>query len=294
MTPASLATISKAQSEASTLPGLLLRAHQLARGIVMGDHGRKRAGSGEDFWQYRPHYAGENHRMIDWRQSAKTDDHYVREQERKSAQTAQLWIDLGASMQFSGASGRQTKAHQAQLIALAASILLLRAGERVGLSDASLAPRSGQQQIDRLATRLAQNQTQDYAAPDIRGLLPHARAIFISDFMAPIETITAALTQSADQGVKGVLLQILDPVEAQFPFSGRTVFQSIGGNLKHETLKANDLQARYLDRLEIRRAALIDLCRQTGWHYHRHLTDHTAQSALLWLYQALGEVRHPG
>ncbi|MDG2404653.1 MAG: DUF58 domain-containing protein [Paracoccaceae bacterium] len=271
------------------MPGLLLRAHQLARGIVMGDHGRRRAGSGDDFWQYRPHYASESHRMIDWRQSAKTDEYYVREQEWKSAQTAQLWVDCGPSMQFSGASSRETKANQARLISLAASILLLRAGERVGLSDTTLAPRRGEQQIDRLAIRLAQSHTQDYAAPDIRGLLPHARAIFISDFMAPIKTITSALTRSADQGVSGVLLQIIDPVEAQFPFTGRTVFQSIGGELKHETLKANDLQTRYLDRLETRRTALIDLCRHTGWHYHRNLTDRPAQSALLWLYQALGE-----
>ena len=42
--------------------------------------------------------------------------------------------------------------------------------------------------------------------------------------------------------VRGVLLQVLDPSEEQFPFKGRTIFESMGGTLTHETLKANDLR----------------------------------------------------
>ena len=83
------------------------------------------------------------------------------------------------------------------------------------------------------------------------------------------------------------MLQILDPVEEAFPYDGRTIFESIGGTIRHETLKAGDLRDRYLERLAARKDRLDMLTRQTGWHYSVHHTDHTAQSALLWLYAAL-------
>ena len=292
MTSNTLASRCKAQTEANGLPGLLLRARDLVQAVLMGEHGRRRAGSGDDFWQYRPLYDGENHRMIDWRQSAKTDKNYVREREWKITQTAQLWVDQGASMRFSGAPDRERKSERAQILALALAILLLRAGERVGLSDLSLNPQRGESQIDRLAARLSQQDDHDYAPPNICGLLPHARAVFISDFMGPIDAVYKSLKSAADQDIKGALLQILDPVEISFPFVGRVVFESIGGSLRHETLKANDLQYRYQQRLDIRRAELQDICRDNGWLYHCHCTDASVQMALLWLYQALGQGQH--
>ncbi len=55
----------------------------------------------------------------------------------------------------------------------------------------------------------------------------------------------------------------------------------------HETLKANDLKSRYLERLAERKSELQRLCAVTGWHYGLHHTSASAQSALLWLYSAL-------
>ena len=107
--------------------------------------------------------------------------------------------------------------------------------------------------------------------------------------MAPIEPVTTAVGRATDRNATGVLLQVLDPIELQFPFSGRTIFESLGGKLRHESLKASDLKADYVERIETRCSALRDLCQRTGWQYHRHMTDRAAQSALLWLYHALGD-----
>ncbi|MCP5038224.1 MAG: DUF58 domain-containing protein, partial [Rhodobacteraceae bacterium] len=95
----------------------------------------------------------------------------------------------------------------------------------------------------------------------------------------------------ADHGVKGVLLQVLDPAEEAFPFHGRTVFESMGRGLSHETRKARDLRERYLDRLAERKAALAAIAARIGWQYYCHHTDSTASTALLWLYHALEERR---
>ena len=280
----------RAEAEAARLPPLLARAERLAGAVLLGQHGRRRAGLGGDFWQYRPVQEGDQRRQIDWRRSARSDAEFVREREWQIAQTVMLWVDGAASMRFASGKNLPEKADRAQLLALAAAIVLDRGGERIGLTGHALPPRRGAAQITRLATLLSEMRgTADYAAPDARGLPPRARAIFISDFLGDLKPVQDALTSAADRGVRGVLLQVLDPAEEAFPYQGRAIFDSIGGTLSHETLKAGDLRARYQERLAARKDALQTLCRSTGWDYACHHTDSKPQIALMWLYGALGE-----
>ena len=278
---------SAAETEAARLPALLARAEHLAGAVLLGDHGRRRAGLGDDFWQYRPAQAGDSRRLIDHRRSAMGDVEYVREREWQIAQSVMLWIDQGASMRFTSTDSLPEKADRARVLALAVAILLVRGGERVGLTGTTLPPRRGNAQILRLAEMFSQDAPEDYAPPEHRAMIPSARALFISDFMGDVGEVRLALTKAADRGVRGVLLHVLDPSEEAFPFKGRTVFESVGGTLSHETLKANDLRDRYLERLADRKAELQHLCAVTGWQYGMHHTDASAQTALLWLYRAL-------
>jgi len=277
----------RAEEQAERLPALLARAEHLAGAVLLGAHGRRRAGMGDDFWQYRPAQLGDSRRMVDHRRSAMGDNEYVREREWQIAQSVMLWVDQGASMRFTSDKGLPEKIDRARVLGLALSILLVRGGERVGLTGTALPPRSGRPQIDRLAALLNEDDAADYAPPEHRAMVPHARAVFISDFMGDLSGVQTALTKAADRGVRGVLCHLLDPSEEAFPFSGRTIFESVGGTISHETLKANDLKGRYLERLAARKAELQDLCALTGWRYGLHHTDATAQTGLLWLYGAL-------
>lgn len=276
-----------AEQQASALPALLARAEHLAGAVLLGDHGRRRAGMGDDFWQYRPAQLGDSRRLIDHRRSARGDQEFVREREWQIAQSVMLWVDQGASMRFSSDDALPLKADRARLLGLAVAILLVRGGERVGLTGTTLPPRRGNAQILRLAESFTTDAAEDYAPPEHRAMIPSARALFISDFMGDIQEAKLALTKAADRGVRGVLMHILDPSEEAFPFTGRTIFESVGGSLRHETLKANDLKDRYLERLAERKSELQKLCAVTGWQYGVHHTDSSAQSALLWLYRAL-------
>ena len=284
-TPATLRA--DAEAQAARIPDLLARAEHLAGAVLLGAHGRRRAGVGDDFWQYRPAQAGDSRRRIDYRRSAMGDQEFVREREWQIAQSVMLWVDQGASMRFSSDVKLPQKIDRARLLGLAVAIMLQRGGERVGLTGTALPPRSGRPQILRLAEMFCKDDPADYAPPEHRAMIPHARALFISDFMGDLEGVTLALTKAADRGVRGVLCHLLDPSEEAFPFSGRTIFQSIGGTLSHETLKASDLKSRYLERLAERKSELQRLCALTGWHYGVHHTNASAQSALLWLYSAL-------
>ncbi len=274
----------RAEGLGESLPPLLAEAEHLAATIILGDHGRRRAGMGDEFWQYRPATASDSARLIDWRRSARSDAHFVREREWQASQTVTLWVDPSKSMAFTGHKARAPKADRARLLALALAVLLLRGGERVGL--AGQPARSGRAQVLRLAAALSDS-AEDYGTPLAEGLAAHGRAVFFSDFLGRLEGVEAALAQAADRGVRGALVQVLDPAEEEFPFDGRTIFESMGGTLRHETLRAGDLRARYLDRLAERKARLETLARALGWHFLSHHTGGGAQAALLWLFRAL-------
>ncbi|MCW8841881.1 MAG: DUF58 domain-containing protein [Rhodobacteraceae bacterium] len=277
----------RAETEAARLPPLLAEAEHLAGTVLLGEHGRRRAGLGDDFWQYRPVQPGDSLRMIDWRRSARSDTQFIRQREWQVAQSVMLWVDRSASMDFTSLKDTTTKGDRARSLALAVAILLIRGGERVGLTGTALPPRRGEGQILRLTDMLLGPSGEDFGTPEARALLPHARALFVSDFLGDFDAVEAALFKAADRGIRGVLLQVLDPAEEEFPFHGRAVFESMGASLSHETRKASDLRDRYIDRLTERRARLKALAATTGWQFTSHNTAQSAQSALLWLYRAL-------
>jgi uncharacterized protein (DUF58 family) len=287
-----------AEALGAPLPPLLAAADHLAATVILGEHGRRRAGMGDDFWQYRPAHAGDSARMIDWRRSARSDAHYVRELEWQAAQSVTLWVDQGQSMRFASGKGLVEKADRARLLALAVAILLLRGGERVGLAHAgtdpaeAIAPRSGRAQAHLLAEALAARQTaQDYAPPVTAGIEPHGLVILMSDFLGDLAPLRQAMADIADRGARAVLVQVLDPAEEVFPFAGRTIFQSVGGSLRHETKQAGDLRTRYLTRLAERKDVLAGLARHAGGQFQVLHTDAPVAEGLQWLYHAVQGAR---
>ncbi len=282
--PASLRA--RAEKQASPLPPLLARAEHLAGTVLLGEHGRRRPGLGDDFWQYRPVQPGDERRFIDWRRSARSDMEFVRQREWQIAQSVAIWVDNAASMRFASSEELPEKSNRARLLSLAVAILLNRAGERVGLAGTDLPPKRGEGQLMRLAEALSEDGESDFGQPETSGMMAHGRALFVSDFMGNIEAAKMAVTEATDRGIQGVLLHLLDPAEEAFPYRGRTIFESVGGTLAHETLKASDLKDRYLERLAARKDELRSLCAATGWQYGLSHTNDSAQATLLWLYRA--------
>ena len=76
---------------------ILLEARRLSRSIRMGEHGRRIAGAGSDFWQFRKFENGlDSPRLINWKQSAKSDGLFVRETEWSAPQTLSIVVDRSA------------------------------------------------------------------------------------------------------------------------------------------------------------------------------------------------------
>jgi uncharacterized protein (DUF58 family) len=266
-----------------------LAADRLAQNALMGGHGRRRSGVGEDFWQYRPYQPQQDTlRAIDHRRSGKSDGYFVRQQEWRTAQSLQIWVDSARSMQFSSQT-TPSKFQQAGVLALALAIAAEKAGEKVGLATTGLPPARGRKQIFRLADAFLKPGLEEYTTALEPVFLPNARALFISDFLGDLDPLKLALSKAVDAGINGVILQVLDPAEVEFPYRGRAVFQSPLKRLQHDSLQAADLRAQYLQRLAARRDGLANLAKDAGWQLIDYVSNANPISALLQLHKALGQ-----
>lgn len=277
-----------AEDVAAHLPALILAAERLAAMVAPGAHGLRRAGPGEDFWQYRPAGIGDGARSIDWRRSARSDARFVRDREAQTAQAAAIWLSAGQGMDFTGGPDRPAKGARGTVLALALGMLMLRGGERVGLLGQP--PRAGRLQADRLAQDLARpaRAQGDGDSPPPGALRPHQRVVLISDFLTDPAWLEALLGQAAGMGVTGILLQVLDPDEVTFPYNGAVEFRSASGGMRHDSRDAGGLRAAYLARLAERQDWLRDRAGRAGWQYAMHRTDEPPQDALSGLWLLLG------
>jgi uncharacterized protein (DUF58 family) len=280
---------SGAQTASGHLPALILSAERLAAMIAPGAHGLRRSGPGEDFWQYRPASQGDSARSIDWRRSARSDAQFVRDREAQTAQAVGMWISAGQGMGYAGAPDRPAKADRAHLLALALAMVLLRGGEKVGLLGQPA--RAGRVQTDRLAQQIAatvlKGGDDDAPSPDM--LRPNQRLVILSDFLGDPAWVDALLSRASGMGVTGVLMQVLDPDEEVFPWSGAVLFRSLSGAIRHDSRDAGGLRDAYLGRLSERRDWLRRRATGAGWQFGHHSTGSSPATALSWLYQVLAD-----
>jgi uncharacterized protein (DUF58 family) len=269
---------------AQRFPGLCASAKEIAASVMHGVHGRRRAGTGETFWQFRPFVAGEAASRIDWRRSAKDDRLYVREREWEAAHAVYLWIDRSPSMWFASGLALQPKIDRALVLGLAAADLLVRGGERAGLL--GLTPAFAVRHIvERFAEALlAQESAAGYVPEELpaRISLPRgAQAVLIGDFLADPALISATIESIAARGARGHLVMIADPVEESFPFTGNTEFADVDSPARLRVGQAETFRSDYIRRLALHREAIGAAAHKRGWTVTVHRTDRPATGALL-------------
>lgn len=280
----------EAEEVAGRLPALLVEAERVAASVAGGVHGRRRAGQGDSFWEYRPIRPGEPASRIDWRRSARSGRAFVRETEWEAAQTVCLWLDGSASMGWRSETSLPTRTQRGTLLLLALASLLLRGGEHPRLveSGSGLSPVfTGRQALERLAMRVLTEAGGERPVPS--AIPAYARVVLFSDFLHPVEEVTEMLASLAAIPVRGALVQILDPAERSLPFRGRVRFKGLGrGGGEVLASKAENLRDAYAERLAAHQAALSRLCVDAGFGFTSHATDGPPEAALLALHTILG------
>lgn len=285
---APLTVQNRAEALASRLPPLLLEAEQVARSILVGSHGLRRAGLGDDFWQYRPYLPGDAAGLIDWRRSARSQNLFVREKEFMAPQTVWLWLDTSPSMIFQSTKRQPLKVRRAALLLLATASLLARAGERFTVLASGIPPTSGRAGLYRVTEVIADTTRVTPSLPPFYILPRGAMVIFFGDFLQPIKEIRDIIRQYAATRIKGHLVQVLDPAEWELPYHGRMIFESLeSGDSPAEIKRVDDIRPLYRRKIQAQCRATAALCQAAGWSYSLHRTQQPAEQALFDIYRQL-------
>ena len=272
---------------AATMPRLILEARRVAATIIHGLHGRRRAGPGENFWQYRRFMSGEPATRVDWRRSARDDHLYVREQEWEAAHTVWIWPDRSASMSFKSPLALDGKLERTLVIAFALAEVLIEGGERVGIPGLMRATAS-RNVIERMAEAMLHDAGARTSLPASFTPSPRAEILLLSDFWSPIAEVERMIAQLSATHAHGHAVQIVDPAEETFPYAGRVEFVEPEGAGAITAGRAETWRADYHARIERHRAAIRAETDRLGWSFIIHRTDRPASDLLLALHARLG------
>jgi len=272
----------EAEALGAGLPPLLLNAERLAAAVSLGVHGRRKAGMGESFWQFRRYMPEDSSTAIDWRQSAKSQHLFVREREWEAAQSVWIWCDASPGMQF--ASAKTTKAERAKLLGLALASLLVRGGERVALYGEAHPPAASRAALNRIAHTLLEGAPNADALPPDAVIAKNAQFVWFGDFLSPLNELETTLRRLAHSAVTGQLVHIIDPAEEDFPYAGRVRFESSKGELSETVGRAESVAAAYRAKFKAHAETVGALARRLGWSYIAHRTDKRPETALIALY----------
>jgi uncharacterized protein (DUF58 family) len=280
----------ESRSLAVSMPRLVLEARRIAATVIHGLHGRRRAGPGENFWQYRRFVSGEPSGNVDWRRSARDDHLYVREREWEASHTIWLWPDRSPSMDFSSHLTEWSKLDRALVVSFAMAEVLVQGGERVGVPEL-MRPSANRNVIEKMAEAIVHDTSERPSLPP--SFVPSARSeiVVLSDFWSPVAEITTMLAGLSASGAHGTLLQVVDPAEETFPYVGRVEFVEPEGAGTVTAGRAETWRNDYQTRVEQHRAAIRAETERLGWSFIIHRTDRPASELLLSLHGRLGEGR---
>jgi uncharacterized protein (DUF58 family) len=277
----------EARSLVQSMPRLILEARRIAATVIHGLHGRRRAGPGENFWQYRRFLSGEPARRVDWRRSARDEHLYVREREWEAAHTVWLWPDRSPSMLFRSQLAQDSKLDRCLVVAFALAEILVQAGERVGIPGL-MRPTGSRNVLDKIANAIVHDVAERPSLPPLFAPSSLAEIVVVSDFWSPIAQVRATIAQLSATGAHGHAVQIVDPAEETFPYSGRVEFIEPEGAGSITAGRAETWKGEYETRVARHRAEIRAETDKIGWSFTIHRTDRPATELLLALHARLG------
>ena len=275
------------RSLAATMPRLILEARRIAATVIHGLHGRRRAGPGENFWQYRRFMSGEPADRVDWRRSARDDHLYVREQEWEAAHTVWIWPDRSPSMYFASSLARDNKLYRTLVITLALAEVLVEGGERVGIPGL-MRPTGSRNVIERIVQAIVVDRDERTSLPPNFAPSPLAEVVLLSDLWSDIADLRRTIAQLSGSGTQGHIVQIVDPAEETFPYWGRIEFIEPEDGRRITAGRAENWRADYGAQIAQHRAAIRSETVRLGWSFSIHRTDRPPSELLLALHARIG------
>ena len=267
----------------AAMPRLVLEARRVAASVYHGVHGRRRAGPGENFWQYRRFVDGEPANRVDWRRSARDNVLFVREREWEAAHTFWVWPDCSPSMLFAFDPKIAPKRDRALVLAFALGELLVRGGERVGIP-AVMRPTASRNVIERMADTIVHLSDEPPSLPPPFHPGSRDEIVILGDLWSPTAEVTGRIAALGANGAGGHVVQIVDTAEETFPYSGRIEFEEPEGAGSITIGRAEAWASDFIERVARHRAEIRTEAARRGWSFTIHRTNRPASELLLALH----------
>jgi len=189
-------------------------------------------------------------------------------------------------MAFASKTSRDNKLERALIVTFALAELLVAGGERVGIPGL-MNPTASRGVIDKMAQAMLHD---DAARPSLPpSFVPSALAeiVVLSDFWSPIAEIRTMLAGLSASGAHGTLVQIVDPAEESFPYSGRIEFVEPEGGGIITAGRAEKWAGDYVARVALHRDQIRAETDKLDWLFSTHTTSRSAAELLLFLHSGM-------
>jgi len=240
------------------LGGLEIIARHVVDGFLQGMHRSPHVGFAMDFAHHRPYSPGDDVRRIDWRAFARSERFYLKQHEVSTNLRAHILLDASGSMAYRGKDDAVSKFRYAQILAASLAYLILRQKDSVGLIAfdgqirSEVAPSSVSSHLARLTATIENTgaEKESKIAPLLHELAARIRSrgmvILLSDLFDEPTALINALHHLRREGHEVLMLQILSPDEAEFPFRTWTMFENIENESDRRGLDPALVRSTYL------------------------------------------------
>ncbi len=254
-------------SKLARLGNLQMLARTVVEGYISGLHHSPFKGFSAEFAGYREYMPGDDLKHFDWKVFARSDRRYVREYEEETNMTCTILLDASASMGYR--SDGCSKLEYGCALAAALTFLMTQQRDQVGLVifDESLReripPRSSPAHmkyvIDRLEKVVPRGKTGIASSLHLiaESLKRRGLVIVLSDLVEDQDAVMNAFEHFRHERHELIVMNLFDPAEIAFPFSGLIEFRDL------ETREKMQLRAEVLgDEYRSKFAAFVDRYRR--------------------------------
>jgi uncharacterized protein (DUF58 family) len=186
-------------------------------------------------------------------------------------------------MAFASRDARDSKLERGLIVAFALAELLVAGGERVGVPGL-MNPTASRAVIDKMAQAMLHDERTRASLPP--SFVPSALAeiVVLSDFWSPMPEIRTMLAGLSSSGAHGTLVQVVDPAEESFPYSGRVEFVEPEGGERITAGRAESWMNDYVARVALHRDEIRAETNKLDWLFSTHTTSRSAAELLLFLH----------
>ena len=266
-----------------------MNARSVVEGYMAGEHRSPYRGFAIEFSQHRQYTQGDDLRHLDQKVLARTERDYIKQYEQETNFVANILIDASESMSYK--SGTVSKLDYAKQIAACFAYLIIQQRDAValGIYDEEIrdyVPRSDNR--DTLFNIMGKLAALEPSAKTNTAAVLHTMAkqlnrkgivILISDFFDDEDALLKGIQHLRHGGHEVIALQVLDPHEKDFPFTGLVEFQGMEGHQNQKT-RPSEIRKTYLEEFATFQKKLRKGCEKNRCHFVEFTTDQPLQEAL--------------